>query len=61
MKSLYIGKFKSNDADIEVIYNDNFNEVEMYVSVAGFESSKVFEKEELKQIIDNLTKMYNKL
>jgi len=61
MKSLYINKFINNDADIEVVYNDNTNEVTMYVAVAEFEESKNLEKEELKRIIDSLTKMYDKL
>lgn len=61
MNVLYISKFKNDDADIEVIYNDYLNEVELYVSVAEFEESKVLEKEELKRIIDSLTEMHKRL
>jgi len=61
MKSLYIDKFKSNNADIEITYNDNINEVEMWVSVAEFVEKKVIEKEELKQIINRLTEIYNEI
>jgi len=54
VKSLYIDKFKSNNADIEITYNDNINEVEMWVSVAEFVEKKLSKKKNLNKLLIDL-------
>ena len=60
IKSVSVSKFSNNDASLEFFTSLN-GKVVLAVEVAEFEEEKTLEKEELKSIIDGLTKIYNSL